>query len=63
MIINHQDLLDKYVNSELCVITDYNAVEMRKQLLAQVTDYVARYNTYNREILTVPQDLIDICVN
>ena len=69
MIVNHQDLLEHYVNSEIVGIDEYcekyghGLILMRNHLLSKITDYVERYNTYNREILTVPQNLIDICEN
>jgi len=69
MIINHQDLLEKYIQSEVFYITDWaercghSELPKRKELLIEVTEYVTRYNTYNKDIIHIPQVLIDICQN
>ena len=62
MLTNQQDLLNKFAHSEISYLKSRNSPKHYfVGVLNEFTEYVDRYNTYNREILTVPQELIDIC--
>lgn len=54
--------MDKYVNGELYYIQDCecngssNTKTQLNNLKIEVTEYVERYNTYNKDIIHVPKE-------